>query len=132
MNGLRHIVLIFAVLLSLSSSAQDRPYAKFDNNGDTIGLFNLSGKRSDCRDRRSMTGTARNLRFDEHNEDLEVSLVFDIGVSRRFVGFTIGRKAIPKADIENLLGRQNHLRATACLSGGRWVAEEITKEESSK
>lgn len=128
MNRLRYISLIFSsLIISFSSSGQSHPYAKFDSGGHIIGLFNLSEKRSDCRERRSITGSARSLRFDEHDEDLLISFVLDSGNSRRFVGFTIGRKAIPRADVENLLGSQNRPRVTACLAGGHWIAEEITK-----
>jgi len=128
MNKLRYIPLILtSLIISFSSSGQSRLYAKFDSGGQIIGLFNLSEKRSDCRDRRSMTGSARSLMFDEHDDDILVSFVFDTGNSRRFVGFTIGRKAIPRADVENLLSSQNRPRVKACLTGGRWIAEEVTK-----
>jgi len=116
-----------SLLISFSSSGQSHPYAKFDSGGQIIGLFNLSEKRSGCRDRRSMTGSVRSLRFEEHEEDVSVNFVFDSSGSRRFVGFTIGRKAIPRADVESLLSSQNRPRVTACLTGGRWIAEEITK-----
>ena len=78
-----------------------------------------------------MTGSIRSLRFEEHEEDVSVNFVFDSG-SRRFVGFTVGREAIPRADIENLLTDKHRSRVTACLNGGKWIAEEIIKEERSK
>lgn len=128
MNRLRYISLIFSsLIISFSSPGQSHPYAKFDSGGQIIGLFNLSEKRSDCRDRQSTTGSTRSLKFDEHDEDMIVSFVFDTGNARRFVGFTIGRKAIPRADVESLLSSRNKPRVTACLTGGRWIAEEITK-----
>ena len=133
MNGFYHYVTLFlaAGLLSLSSPGQSRPYAKFNSSGEIIGLFNLSEKRSDCRERRSMTGSVRSLRFDDHETDVAVSFIFDIGGRRRFVEFTIGREAIPKADVESLLANKS-ARVTACLNSGKWLAEEITKQERSK
>ena len=133
MNRSRYINLVLAVVLfSLSSAGQSRPYAKFDSGGEIIGLFNLSEKRSDCRERRSMTGSVRSLRFDEHDTDVSVSFIFDIGDKRRFVAFTMQREAIPKTDVENLLETKNTSRVTACLKSGKWLAEEITKQERSK
>jgi hypothetical protein len=73
-----------------------------------------------------MIGSARSLRFDEHEDDVTVSFIFDSGGSRRYVTFTLRRDAIPKSDIEGLLNK-NRSRVVACLSDGRWIAEEITK-----
>ena len=132
MNRSRYINLVLAVVLfSLSSAGQSRPYAKFDSSGEIIGLFNLSEKRSDCRERRSMTGSVRSLRFDEHDTDVAVSIIFDTGGRRRFIEFMMQREAIPKADVESLLANKG-ARVTACLNSGKWLAEEITKQERSK
>jgi hypothetical protein len=133
MNGFYQYVAMFlaAALLSMSSPGQSRPYAKFDRSGEIIGLFNLSEKRSDCRERRSMTGSVRSLRFDDHEMDVAVSFIFDIGGKRRFVEFTMRREAIPKADVESLLANKS-ARVTACLNSGKWLAEEITKQERSQ
>jgi len=133
MNGFYQYVAMFlaAALLSMSSPGQSRPYAKFDRSGEIIGLFNLSEKRSDCRERRSMTGSVRSLRFDDHEMDVAVSFIFDIGGKRRFVEFTMQREAIPKADVESLLANKS-ARVTACLNSGKWLAEEITKQERSQ
>jgi hypothetical protein len=125
-------LFLAAAFLSMGSASQSRPYAKFNRSGEIIGLFNLSEKRSDCRERQSMTGSVRSLRFDEHETDVAVSFVFDTGDKHRFVGFTMGREAIPKTDVENLLANKNTSRVTACLNNGKWIAEEITRQEKSK
>jgi hypothetical protein len=79
-----------------------------------------------------MTGSARSLWFDEHENDITVYFTFDSGGSRRFVVFKMGRDAIPRADIESLLANKNTSRVTACLNSGKWIAEEITKKEKTK
>ncbi len=133
MKGIRYTALVLAAFfISLSSLGQSRPYAKFSSSGEIIGLFSLSEKRSDCRDRRSMVGSVRSLRFDERETDVTVSFTFETGGSRRFIAFTVGREAIPKADVESLLSTKNISRVTACLNNGKWLAEEITKQEGSK
>ncbi|MFL6466961.1 MAG: hypothetical protein ACJ72Z_03290 [Pyrinomonadaceae bacterium] len=133
MNGLRYKTLVLSLLLlSWSSAGQTHPYAKFNSRGEIIGLFDLSEKRSDCRERRTMSGSARSLAFDEHENDVTVNFTLDSGGSRRFVTFEIDREAFPRADIESLLANKNTSRITACLNSGKWIAEEITRKESSK
>jgi len=133
MNRHRYITLVLtSLLISFSSSGQSHPYAKFDSGGQIIGLFNLSEKRSGCRDRRSMNGSVRSFRIVDRDDDTVVSFTFDSGGSRRFVTFTLLRDAIPRPEIENLLSTENRSRVTACLNDGRWIAEEITKQEGSK
>ena len=128
MNSHRYITLVLtSLLISFSSSGQSHPYAKFDSGGQIIGLFSLSEKRSDCRDRKSMNGSVRSFRIVDRDDDTVVSFTFDSDGSRRFVTFTLRRDSIPRPDIENLLSTKNRSRVTACLYDGKWFAEEITK-----
>jgi hypothetical protein len=120
---------IAALILTLTGTAQSRAYAKFDGNGEIIGLFNLlSGQR--CLETQTLAGNIQNVRSEIRSEDI----VFSFGLvsvgRRRVVEFSLKNDSIPRADIEKLLTSNGKRRivVAACQSGSRWTAHQITRQ----
>lgn len=129
MKGLRYITSSFAALiLALTGAAQSRAYAKFDSNGDIIGLFNLANGEA-CRELQTITGTVRDVKSELRNTDIVFTFTLVSKDRRRTVGFSLKNDAIPKADIENLLRDKRYVRVNVetCQIGRRLIAEEITR-----
>jgi len=129
MKRLTYITPILIVLLLSLAIAQSRPYAKYNGDGETIGLFNLGRNGIDCRDRQAMSGTASGFRYRAIDTEVEYNFTLDMGRRRRFIGFRLDRDAIPQKDVENLLINNRRFRITVagCLNGGVWNAEKITR-----
>jgi hypothetical protein len=130
MRELRYITSsLIALLLTFTDAAQSRAYAKFDNNGVIIGLFNLANVDDSCRDTQTIAGTTRNLKVELRDPDIAFSFTLVSGGRSRTIGFSLKKDAIPRSDIENLLTNKGRFRlnVSACHNGNRWIAKEITR-----
>lgn len=118
------------MVLAFSGVAQSSAYAKFDSNGEIIGLFNLSGKDASCSDAQRLSGTVRNVKAELREPDVDFSFLLVTGRRRLFVGFTMKNDIVPRTDIEKLLlsNGKGKVSVYACLIGGRWTAREITRQ----
>jgi hypothetical protein len=131
MKGLEYIkISLAALVLAFSGVAQSGAYAKFDNSGELIGLFNLSGKDASCSDAHRLSGTVRNIKAGVREQDIDFSFLLVSGGRRLFVGFSLRNGIVPRTDIEKLLlsNGKGKIAVSACLIGGRWTAKEITRQ----
>ena len=130
MDALRYITSsLVALVLAATGTGQSRAYAKFDSNGRIIGLFNLANGEV-CREVQTVTGTTRNVRFQLRQEEVAFSFTLVSSDRSWIVGFSLKSDAISRGDVEALLIDKRHLRVSvrACRSGGRWVANDITRQ----
>lgn len=130
MKALRYITTsLAALILTFTGTAQSRAYAKFDANGEIIGLFNLANGRESCRESQTLEGTTRNVKFEIRNIDIVFTFMLVSSDGRRTIGFSLRSDAIPRSDIEALLSEKRplHVNVEACKNGGRLVVREITR-----
>lgn len=130
MNGIRYIATSLAALvLTLTCAAQNRAYAKFDDKGEIIGLFNLADGEAACRESQTITGRIRNVRSEVRDETIAISVVLVSTDRDRVVSFSLKKDAIPLADIRRLLrsDRGHRVSIEACRLAGHWRAQEITR-----
>jgi len=128
MKGLIYIAITLATLVvSVDASAQSRAYAKFDSNGATIGLFNLTEDNESCRDRPVLIGTATNVFSSKRGKEVRYTFLFDTGYKRRVIGFALDVDAIPTSVVRDLLTDKRRLSIGMCRLDGRWFALEITR-----
>jgi hypothetical protein len=130
MKGFKYITPSLAALfLTLTGSGQSRAYAKFDQKGETIGLFNLTESDRMCDERHVASGTVKNVRSVKRGLEIDFGFLLEMRDRRRFISFTIKYDAIREADIENLLINRRRFKVSveACQQGGRWIAEKITR-----
>lgn len=131
MKVLGHITSWFITLtFAFTAAAQSRAYAKFDGNGDIIGLFNLGHGQAGCLETQTLAGTIQKVRSEIRSEDIVFSFSLVSGDRRRVVGFSLKNDSIPRADIEKLLANNGKGRivVAACQSGSRWTAHQITRQ----
>ena len=119
-----------ALILTVTGAAQSRAYAKFDANGEIIGLFNLANSQAGCPNTQTLAGTIQRVRSEIRREDVVFIFSFVSGDRRRVVEFSLKHDSIPRADIEKLLTSNGKRRIVvgACQSGSRWTAHQITRQ----
>jgi hypothetical protein len=119
-----------ALILTLTGAAQSRAYAKFDANGEIIGLFNLPHGQADCLETQTLAGTIRKVRSEIRRDDIVFSFSLVSGDRGRVVEFSLKKDSIPRADIEKLLASNGKrgIVVAACQSGKRWTAHQVTRQ----
>lgn len=126
-----HIKIFFtALILATSATAQSDSYAKFDSNGDIIGLYGLSNKEGRCSVSQRLVGTVRSLKAEVQEPDIDFSFVFVSSSRRLFFGFSLRNDVVPRTDIEKLLlsNGKGKVVVLACMLSGRWTAKQITRQ----
>lgn len=122
-------LIIATLILTFSGAAQTDAYAKFDANGNIIGLFDLSGKSGVCTEAQRFVGTVRNVRAKRGETYSLFSFLLISNGQRRVVGFFLKNEIIPIEDIEELLsgnGKEG-IAVNVCRSGSGWTARQITR-----
>lgn len=122
--------LVLFGLLTVPVEPQTRGYAKFGPHGETIGLFNLLKKSSECDEWRVYSGIPNSPRMSIRRTNITYRFTLTTVSPSVAFDFTLGRDEIPFGVVDTLLMRKQRLEVRACRKGRKtWSVQEIAKTD---
>jgi hypothetical protein len=128
MRTLRLILCIWLVSVS-AAAGQSKAYAKFNDKGSTVGLYNLLAETGGCEEGRVISGMITKVTFDVGESSYSYTFTIEANGRRRAINIRICNGEILRPDVENIIVPRRWVRILArrCENAEVWAAEEIRR-----